>query len=143
MKCDLAWQCVKLAWHVPRQAHTYLDHNLLCSGLSSVRCDILARYVKFVRGLKVSPSVEVSVMFGVVAGDVTTTTGRNLNTIRLETGLDPLASSLVNIKEELGNNKLAVPDEDVWRMRYLAKLLEARGEAHHEAEDTHQITFPR
>jgi hypothetical protein len=43
----------------------------------------------------------------------------------------------VKIKEELGNNKVAVPDEDVWRMRYLAKLLKARGEAHHEGEDTH------
>jgi hypothetical protein len=75
----------------------------LCSGLSSVRFDVLARYVKFVRGLQVSLSV---------AGDVTTTTGRNLNTIRLETGLDPLASSLVNIKKELGSNKVAVPDEE-------------------------------
>ena len=79
-------------------------------------------------------------MFGVVAGDVSTTTGQNLNNICLETGLDPLASSLVNIKEELGNNKVAVPDEDVWRMRYLAKLLEARREAHYEGEDTHQMT---
>ena len=119
-----SWRtCVKLAWHVPRQAHTYLVDNLLCSGLSTGRCDILAKYVKFVKGLKASPSVEVSVMFCVV-----------------ETGFDPLASSLVNIKEELGNNKLAVPDEEVWRMRYLAKLLEARGEAHYEGEDTHRMT---
>ena len=30
--------------------------------------------------------------------------------------------------------------EDVWRVRDLAKLLKARGEAHYEGEDTHQMT---
>ena len=78
-----AWQtCVKLAWHVPRQTHTYLVDNFLCSGLSSVRADILSRYLKFVQGLKMSPSREVTVMCGVVEGDVTTTTGQNLDLIR-------------------------------------------------------------
>ena len=37
-------------------------------------------------------------MFGVVAGDVNTTTDQNMNLIRLETGLDPLTSSLVTLK---------------------------------------------
>ena len=98
------------------------------------------RYVKFVRGLELSPSREVSVMFGVVAGDVRTTTGQNLNNIRLETGLDPLACSLVKVKAELGSRLEAVPDGDVWRVKYLGKLLEARGEANYEGEDTHQLT---
>ena len=136
-----SWRtCVKLAWHVPRQTHTYLVDHLLCSGLSSVRSDILSRYVKFARGLKLSPSMEVSVMFGVVAGDACTTTGQNLNMIRLETGLDPLACSLVKLKEELGGRVVAVPDGDVWRLKYLGKLLEARGEANYQGEDTHQLT---
>ena len=136
-----SWRtCVKLAWHVPRQTHTYLVDHLLCSGLSSVRSDILSLYVKFVRGLKLGPSREVSVMFGVVAGDVRTTTGQNLNIIRLETGLDPLACSLVKVKAELGSRLEAVPDGDVWRVKYLGKLLEARGEANYEGEDTHQLT---
>ena len=57
-----SWRtCVKLAWQVPRQTHTYLVDHLLCSGLSSVRCDIMSIYVKFVRGLQLSPSREVSV----------------------------------------------------------------------------------
>ena len=136
-----SWRtCVKLAWQVPRQTHSYLVDNLLCSGLSSVRCDIMSRYVKFARGLRLSPAREVSVMFGVVAGDVSTTTGNNLNTIRLETGLDPLACSLVKVKAELGGRVVAVPEGDVWRVKYLGKLLQARGEANFEAEDTHQLT---
>ena len=136
-----SWRtCVKLAWHAPRQTHTYLVDHLLCSGQSSVRSDILSRYVKFVRGLKLSPSREVAVMFGVVAGDVNTTTGQNMNILRLETGLDPLTSSLVKLKAELGRKLVAVPDEDIWRVKYLGKLLEARGEANYEREDTEQLT---
>ena len=78
-----SWRtCVKLAWQVPRQTHTYMVDHLLCSDLTSVRDDIFARYIKFVRGLKMSPSKEVSVMCGVVAGDINTTTGQNLNVIR-------------------------------------------------------------
>ena len=111
-----SWRtCVKLAWQVPRQTHTYLVDHLLCSGLTSVRSDILARYMKFVRGLMVSPSMEVSVMCGVVAGDVNTTTGHNLNVIRLETGLDPLATSFVKLKEVIGSRLATLPDG--WRLQ--------------------------
>ena len=35
---------------------------------------------------------------------------------------------------------MAVPDEDIWRVKYLGKLLEARGEANYEREDTEQLT---
>ena len=95
--------CVKWAWQVPRQTHTYLVDHLLCSGLTGVRNDILARYLKFVRGLMVSPSMEVSVMCGVVAGDGKTTTGQNLNVIWRETGLDPLGTSFAKLKEVIGS----------------------------------------
>ena len=69
--------------------------------------------MKFVKGLKASPSVEVSVMFGVVAGDVTTTTGKNLYVLRWETGLDPLATSLVKMKAAIWSKLAAVPVDDV------------------------------
>ena len=52
-----------------------------------MRGDILSRYLKFVQGLKVGPFREVTVMCGVVARDASTSTGQNLNMIRLETGL--------------------------------------------------------
>ena len=136
-----SWRtCVKLAWQVPRQTHTYMVDHLLSSDLTSVRCDIFARYIKFVRGLKMSPSMEVSVMCGVVAGDINTTTGQNLSVIRWETGLDPLTASLVKMKAAIGNRLAEVPGEDVWRLQYLCKLLEARGDAYYRGEDSHQLT---
>ena len=50
------WECLpvlcsleKLAWQVPRQAHTYFVDNLLSCDHSSVRMDILAKFGKFVK----------------------------------------------------------------------------------------------
>ena len=82
---------------------------------------------------------ESVILFGVVAGDVSTC--QNLNTIQWEIGLDQLACTLVKLKEELGGRLVAVPDGDVWRVKFLGKLLEARGEANYEREDTHHLTL--
>ena len=136
-----AWKtCVKLAWHVPRQTHSYFVDNLLSCGLTSVRSDILARYSKFVRGLMASPSMEVAVLCGVVAGDVQTTTGSNLNLLRSETGLDTLSTSLDKVKMVLGQRLAVVPDSDTWRIKYLGKLLKARGEAYYGGCETDHLT---
>jgi hypothetical protein len=136
-----SWRtCVKLAWQVPRQTHTYFVDHLLCSGLSSVRCDILARYSKFVKGLRVSPSMEVTIMCGVVARDVQSTTGHNLNILGWETGLDPLTCSQDKLRAALSMRLPAVPDGDTWRMNYLGKLLEARGQAHYKGDDVTELT---
>ena len=75
-----------------------------------MRRDILARKMKFVRGLRVSPSMEVSFMCDVVASDVNTTTGQNLNVIRRETGLDPLGTSFAKLKEVIGSRLATVPE---------------------------------
>ena len=136
-----AWRtCVKLAWQVPRASHSYFVDYLLASDLTSVRIDILSRYIKFMAGLHSSPSMEVSVMSRVAAGDVRTTTGLNLRLIKLETGIDPLSSSAPRVKAALVVNRAPIPDSDRWRLRYLAKLLEARGEAHFLGKDTDNLT---
>ena len=131
---------MKLAWQVPRQTHTYFVDHLLSSGLTSVRCDILSRYSKFVKGLRVSPSMEVTIMCGVVTNDVQSTTGHNLNIVQLETGLDPLTCSQEKIKSALGMRLPNVPDGDCWRLKYLGKLLEARGEANYLGDDVRELT---
>ena len=131
-----AWTtCVKLTWQVPRATHTYFVDQLLSCGQSSVRMDTLARYSKFVRGLRASPSMEVAVMFGVARQDIRTVTGANLALVKFETGLDPACSSLGNIKEKLLGKVVSVPEMDRWRLPYLGRLLIERGEAHYRAED--------
>ena len=127
---------MKLAWQVLRAAHTYLvDHLLAC-----VRTDVMARYVNFVDGLRSSPSMEVRVMCGVAAGDVRSTTGRNLWWLKTESGLDPLRTTSVKMKAVLSSKLAMVPDRDRWRISYLAKLLEERGQVHYEGGDVEQLT---
>jgi hypothetical protein len=113
--------CIKLAWQVPRGTHTYFVERLLDCGMSHVRTDILARYVKYLTSLRSSPSMEVVVLANLVARDVRTTTGANLH-------YGPL--------EKLSE----MPDQDRWRLPYLGRLLEERGERFHNMEDTVGIT---
>ena len=132
-----AWNtCVKLAWQVPRATHTYFVEQLLCSGLSSTRADILARYSKFTRSLMSSPSMEVAVMFGLAKRDIRTVTGSNIALIVSETGLHPLYACLSKIRQQLYSKVARVPEMDRWRLDYLAKLLTQRGEALYRMKDS-------
>ena len=86
-----AWNtCIKLAWQVPRATHTYFVERLLDCGLSHVRTDILARYVKYLTSLGSSPSMEVVVL--------ATTTGANLHFLTEMTGLDHWQCSPKDVK---------------------------------------------
>ena len=136
-----AWNtCIKLAWQVPRGTHTYFLERLLDCGISHVRHDILARYVTFFKSLRNSPSVEVSILAHIVARDARTTTGSNLQLIRELCGLDPWSCSSGKVKEVLGNRLVQVPTQDFWRLSYLGKLLEQRGESYYQMGDTSELT---
>ena len=136
-----AWRtCVKLSWQVPRSTHTFLVDHMLNNGHSSVEAEIKSRYVKYLDGLRTSPSKEVRVMFGVASGDVRTTTGRNIQVLRTETGLDPLSSSGRQLKAVLVSRLPSVPERDLWRTKYLAGLLEQRGQAYYRGEDFEHLT---
>ena len=136
-----AWDmCVKLAWQVPRGSHTYFVERLLNCGISHVKTDILSRYVNFFKSLRRSPSMEVSIMSHIVARDIRTTTGRNLYLIRDLTGLDPWCCSSEKVKKALGEKMVEVPEQDMWRIPYLERLLEERGEAHYQMGNTNELT---
>ena len=136
-----AWNTtIKLAWQVPRGTHTYFVDRVLSCGISHVKTDILAKYVKFFRSLRESPSMEVSVLSHIVARDVRTTTGNNLHLIRDMTGLDPWSCLGNQVKKVLGEKLAEVPQQDSWRLLYLEKLLDQRGEMYYRVEDTTQLT---
>ena len=137
-----AWRtCVKLAWQLPRGTHTYFVDHLLSGDMTSVRIDALSRYAKFLQGLRNSPSHEVMVMYGVVSGDVQSTTGHNLSLIKLETGLDPTKVTSCAVKQQLVRKTPAVPERDRWRLGYLGKMLEARGEAFYAGKETELLSI--
>ena len=88
-----------------------MDH-LLSGDMTSVRTDALSRFAKFLKGARNSPSTEVRVMCGVVAGDVQTTTGSNVRLLQMETCLDPFSATSEAIKKILVSRLPGVPDRD-------------------------------
>ena len=59
-------------------------------------------------------------MCGVARLDITTTTGANIDFIRRE-----------KLEKQVNN----VPEEDLWRMKYLGRLLSEKGEAYYNSEE--------
>ena len=129
--------CVKLVWSVPRATHTYFVDQLLSCGLTSLKTDMLSRYVKFVSSLQHSASAEV--VANIVLRDVRSNTGANVRFLETETGLD-LRSGVSRIKRIL-TTKLCLPEDyDSWRLQYLGKLLTERGELYYRSEDITHIS---
>ena len=136
-----AWStCVKLAWHVPRQTHTYFVDHMLGCGISSVKTDMLAQYVGFIQSLRSSPSMEVRTMVSMVARDLRTSTGRNLDFVSGETGLKPWSCTSKQVRAAMEDKLAAVPDQDGWRLPFLGKLLSLRGEHYYQCMDTTRLT---
>jgi hypothetical protein len=86
----------------------------------------MAKYVGFFRGLRSSPSPEVSFMANLVGRDLRTVTGRNLPFLNDESGLDPWTESPARVKSVLSKRQDQVPVGEEWRLPYLGKLLEQR-----------------
>ena len=131
---------VKLCWQVPRECHTYIVENLLAVGFKSFSIRIKSSYVNFFKRLLESRSEEVRLLAELTSRDATSTTGRNLRNIRLETGLDPWISSSHQVSEKLSEMTKPVPQQDVWRLPYLQKLLIQRYKMKIQALDTEDIT---
>ena len=80
------------------------------------------------------------VLANLVARDVRTTTGANLHFVRELTGLDPWQCSPKDVKAVMAEKQAELPDQDRWRVPYMGRLLEERGERFHSMEDTKEIT---
>ena len=132
--------CIKLAWDVPRETHSYFLKSL-SGGLVTVRSDIIGRFLGFYKGLLASPSTEVNIMARLVVKDVRTTTAKNLRLLEKETGGFGLGSSIHAVKKELQKKATVAPDRDIWRIPYLSKILEQRDRLVYngEGEDSEEL----
>ena len=131
-----AWStAVKLAWEVPRSTHTYLVNHLLSVNHASFREQILVRYLNFFRKLRKSKATPVKFLAQIVARDIRSTTGRNLHLIQEEANIDPWAKDV-----EVRLHREPVPNEDMWRLPLLCKLLIQRKEMEVNMEKTEGIT---
>lgn len=129
---------VKLAWQVPWSTHTYLVNNVLGVNHPSIEEQLIVRYVNFFKKLRTSKSDKIQLLANIVARDIRSTTGKNLNTIEARTGLDPWSNSANLVKESLVRQP--VPDEDLWRVPLLVQYLEERTMLEVNMEQTDLIT---
>ena len=144
MQVYSAWNTtVKLAWGCPQWTRTYLMQQVLSCGLTSARVDILCRFVKFFHSLRRSASREVQVLSRLMARDIRSVTGRNIQYITELTGLNPWTAHQSKLKAVLvAQDTVEVQPQDRWRVQYLRSLLSQRGEAHSQTleDDVERLT---
>ena len=130
--------CVKMCWDLPRETHVYFVDNLLSCGFSTIRHQFLSWYVKFFRTLMKSPCKEVAVISKIVGRDASTTTGRNILNLFLETRLCPRTSPLSQFHDVLSSST-PVPTGCNWTIDLLKKYLLIRRNQLTACEDTSYI----
>ena len=108
--------------------------NFLAPNFVPVKTEILARYVKFYKSLKLSQSPEVQHLVEVVSSDVRSSTSRNLSLIREVSGLNPMSND-VRKSVEISQ----IPENDQWRPPLLEMLLKRRSEMEVSLMKTEEI----
>ena len=130
MRC---WNiCVRDVWGVSRATHT-ATVRWLSLPHTSLKEDLLARWVKFYQSLLASGSLEVATIARIAAGDVRSTTGAN-NRMIVELGLDPRTASPAEVRERLRAAKPVETEQQMARLGLLMELLERRGMEYYEGE---------
>ena len=128
---------VKTAWGLPRSTHTFIVENFLAREFSTVKQQLVGRYVNFFRGLLLSMSPKVKVLPHIVGRCARSNTGKNLMQIERETSLDPWVTASWKIVAAVPRSE--VPDQEKWRLAYLMKLIAARQQMESSCEDTCEI----
>ena len=131
--------CTKLTWNCPRSTHTYFVTCQLAADFVPIRTKILVKYVKFFQSLLNSNSPEVALVANLVGHDVSSTTGGNLYRLGKETGLNPWTASPIMVRMALQQSDTVVPEEDLWRLPLLEKLLLQRYNLELEVKDTSEV----
>ena len=112
--------------------------NCLATEYKPVIQEMFSRYVKFLKSLEISASMEVQHLFSVVKNDIQSTTGGNVYTIIKKTGLNPTEILPFHMRESL--LKQEVPENENWRISLLTKYLERRKELKGLLLETEEIS---
>ena len=131
MRC---WNvCVRDVWGLSRATHT-ATVRWLSLPHSSLKEDLLARWVKYYQSLLNSDSPEVSTIARIAAGDARTTTGAN-NKLIVELGLNPRTATPAEVRERLRAAEPVETEQQMARLGLLMELLEQRGVEYYEGEE--------
>ena len=97
-----------------RATRGYFVHHVLSSGINYVEMDILSKFVGLYRGLRSSPSPEISFIAFMVGRTLQTTTGRNLKLLQNKPEMDPWTLSPAAIRKALVGKHVNVQSCDGW-----------------------------
>ena len=124
---------VKDVWGLDRATHT-ATVRWLASPHSSLREDLLSRWVKYFQSCVNSRSPEVCTIARIAAGDLRTTTGSN-NRLISELGLDPYTATPADVREKIKESEPQESEEQMAKLGLLLELLQRRGEDYYEGEE--------
>ena len=126
---------VKLAWNLPRNCRNVFLKTTLVPGLVPPEVSLMTKFHKFYHSLIASPSTEVQVLSILSSRDIRSNLGSNLAHLKNETSIEPRDFGTKRIKEELMTNYVRnVPEDYIWRVKYLDKLISARNSAYYLGE---------
>ena len=92
---------------------------------------------RLIRKVPPSPLLRVSTPLNICAPlDVRASVGKNLIYLRSESSLDPWYASPSDLRAALNDRRAHIPLVDRWRLGYLARLLQERGQLYYDSKDT-------
>ena len=106
----------------------------LASPHSSLREDLLSRWVKYFQSCVNSRSPEVCTIARIAAGDLRTTTGSN-NRLISDLGLDPYTATSAEVRDKIKESEPQESEEQMAKLGLLLELLQRRGEDYYEGEE--------
>jgi hypothetical protein len=130
---------VKDVWRVPRATHKVYA-RFLGSGFTTIREDLLSRWVKFFQSLLSGPSPEVATLATVAAADLRTTTAQNNRLVFSLTGLDARVATAAEVRTELRRREPDTTEDEEKTAGLLCQALQARNCIWLEGLDTTAIT---
>ena len=124
---------VKDVWGLDRATHT-ATVRWLASPHSSLREDLLSRWVKYFQSCVYSRSPEVCTIARIAAGDLRTTTGSN-NRLISDLGLDPYTATSAEVRDKIKESQPQETEEQMARLGLLLELLQRRGEDFYKGKE--------
>ena len=117
---------VRVALGMERNTHRYVV-DALSNSMTSIKTDVLSRFIKFSKSLESSPSMEVRSMYRRVKDDRRSTTGNNLLYIEKLVGSCPNRMPYPILKAKLHEaNTMKVPEGCEQVLVCIKELLEAK-----------------
>ena len=114
---------MKLCWDVPEATHTLFVEHLLGEEFTSLRVNVLSRYVKFFQSLVCHSSREVALVANLVGRDIESTTGRDTSS---------------HIKNAY-KSQVVLDQRDSWKIHLLKTYLEKRQLLKEQLKPTDEI----